>query len=206
MKNQIAELKKKLAETPSTDSPSAGTRTALDPPQIQKLRATLRQDDLNIGELSKRQGQIQDQIRILEGRIQSSPMVEQQLKELTRNYQSALDFYNDLLKKQQNSEIATHLAHQQEGEQFRVLDAPSLPTQPSSPKILNFAGGGLGGGAALGLAILYILMAMDQSLHTERDVEVFLKLPVLTSIPMLEAARIIKKNGGGERPTAVQIN
>src|SRR6266436_2297468 len=86
MKNQIAELKKKLAETPGTDSLSVGTRTAVEPPQIQKLRATVRQDDFNIGELTKRQGQIQDQIRTLEGRIQSSPMVEQQLKELMRNY------------------------------------------------------------------------------------------------------------------------
>jgi polysaccharide chain length determinant protein (PEP-CTERM system associated) len=206
MKNQIAELKKRLAETPSTDSPSAGTHTAADPPQIQKLRATVRQDDFNIGELTKRQGQIQDQIRILEGRIESSPMVEQQLKELTRNYQSALDFYNELLKKQQNSEIATDLAHQQQGEQFNVLDAPSLPTQPSSPKIQKFAGGGLGAGAALGLAILYVLMAMDQSLHTERDVELFLKLPVLTSVPMLEVAEIIKKNGHVVRPSVVQIN
>jgi polysaccharide chain length determinant protein (PEP-CTERM system associated) len=206
MKNQIAELKKKLAETPSTDSPSIGTHTAADPPQIQKLRGTLRQDDFNIGELTKRQGQIQDQIKILEGRIQSSPMVEQQLKELTRNYQSALDFYNELLKKQQNSAMATDLTHQQQGEQFNVLDAPSLPTQPSFPKIMNFAGGGLGGGAALGLAILYVLMAMDQSLHTERDVEVFLKLPVLTSVPRLEVAEVIKKNGDAARPSVVQIN
>ncbi len=206
MKNQIAELKKKLAETPGTDSLSVGTRTAVEPPQIQKLRATVRQDDFNIGELTKRQGQIQDQIRTLEGRIQSSPMVEQQLKELMRNYQSALDFYNELLKKQQNSAMATDLAHQQQGEQFNVLDAPSLPTQPSSPKILKFAGGGFGAGAALGLAILYVLMAMDQSLYTERDVEMFLKLPVLTSVPVLEAAEIIKKNGDVVRPSAVQIN
>jgi capsular polysaccharide biosynthesis protein len=71
---------------------------------------------------------------------------------------------------------------------------------------MNFAGGGLGGGAALGLAILYVLMAMDQSLHTERDVEVFLKLPVLTSVPRLEVAEVIKKNGDVVRPSVVQIN
>jgi len=206
MKNQIAELKKKLAESPSTDDPSAGTHAAVEPPQIQKLRATLRQDDFNISELTKRQGQIQDQIKVLEGRIQTSPMVEQQLKELTRNYQSALDFYNELLKKRQNSAMATDLAHQQEGEQFRVLDPPSLPTQPSSPKMLNFAAGGIGGGIALGLAILYILMAMDQTLHTERDVEVYLKLPVLASLPILEVADAGKRNKEVVRPSMVQIN
>ena len=102
--------------------------------------------------------------------------------------------------------MATDLAHQQEGEQFRVLDSPNLPMEPSSPKILNFAGGGFGGGIALGLAILYVLMAMDQTLHTERDVELFLKLPVLTSLPILEASDLSKKNGNVLRPSAVQSN
>jgi uncharacterized protein involved in exopolysaccharide biosynthesis len=115
-------------------------------------------------------------------------MVEQQLKELMRSYQSAADFYNELLKKRQNSAMATSLAHQQEGEQFRVLDPPSLPASPSFPKKINFVGGGLGAGLALGLAILYLLMAMDKTVHTERDVEVCLKLPVLASIPLLEVS------------------
>jgi polysaccharide chain length determinant protein (PEP-CTERM system associated) len=206
IKNQIVELKKKLAESPNSDNLPAGVRTAAESTQIQKLRATLRQDDFNIGELTKRQAQIQEQIRVLQGRIQTSPMVEQQLKELTRNYQSALDFYNELLKKQQNSAMATDLAHQEEGEQFRVLDPPSLPTQPSSPKVLNIAGGGLGGGIALGLAILYVLMAMDQTLHTERDVEMFLKLPVLSSLPVFDASESSNENREVLRPSVAQTS
>jgi protein tyrosine kinase modulator len=185
-RNQIKDLEKKMAETRNTDDPSSGSHTPAEPPQIQQLRATLRQDENNIADLTKRQGQIQGQIRVLEGRIQTSPMVEQQLKELTRSYQSALDFYNDLLKKQQNSAMATDLAHQQEGEQFRVLDPPSLPMNPSFPKYLNFAGGGLGGGFVLGLTMLYLLVVMDKTFHTEREVEMFLKLPVLTSLPVLQ--------------------
>jgi capsular polysaccharide biosynthesis protein len=53
--------------------------------------------------------------------------------------------------------------------------------------MLNFAGGGFGGGTLLALVILYLLMAMDKTLHTEREVEAYLKLPVLTSVPVLEA-------------------
>src|SRR5260370_41109720 len=102
--------------------------------------------------------------------------------------------------------MATRLDRESEGETFWVWDPPSLPTQPSSPKILNVAGGGLGGGMALGLAILYVLMAMDQSLHTERDVEMFLKLPVLASLPMLEASEISKKNMDVATPSMVQTN
>jgi len=69
-----------------------------------------------------------------------------------------------------------------------------------------FAGGGLGGGVALGLAILYVLMAMDQTFHTERDVEMFLKLPVLTSLPTLEASELSKTNGDVLGPSALQTN
>ena len=188
LENEIAELKNKIEQMPSADDSSIKPRKQTEPPQIQQLRTRIKQEELNYAELGKRQAKIQDQIRVIEGHIEASPMVELQLKELMRNYDSALAFYNELLKKRDNSAMARDLVHQQEGEQFRVLDPPSLPTGPSFPKMLNFAGGGLAGGAALGLAIVYLLMAMDKTLHTEREVEMYLKLPVLTSLPILEAA------------------
>ena len=74
-----------------------------------------------------------------EGRVQSSPIVEQQYKELTRNYQTALDFYNTLLKNNEQAAMATNLEQQQEGEQFRVLDPASLPDNLRSPKCQCFS-------------------------------------------------------------------
>ena len=186
-RSQIEELQKKIAAAPElADHPAAAQHATTEPSQIQQLRAGLHQQEINIADLMKRQTQVQEQIRVLQGRVQASPMVEQQLKELTRSYQSALDFYNELLKKRDNSAMATSLAHQQEGEQFRVLDPPSLPANPSFPNMPKFVGGGLAAGLALGLGLLYLLMLTDQTFHTERDVEICLKLPVLTSIPLLE--------------------
>jgi len=188
LKNQIEEMKKRTAEEQKNKSagnvsaPSAATQ----PPELQQLRARLRQDDINISDLNKRQGQIQDEIRELRTRVQASPMVEQQLKELTRNYQTAQEFYNDLLKKWQNAGVAGELENQQQSEQFLIVDPPSLPVQPSFPKKINFAGAGLGTGMALGVAILYWLAISDKALYTERDVELALKLPVLALVPMLE--------------------
>ena len=124
----------------------------------------------------------------MQARIQASPVVEQGFKELTRNYQTALDFYNELLKKRANSEMATDLEHQQDSEQFRVLDPPSLPEKPSFPNKPVFAGGGLSAGLALGLSIMYLLAFNDKTLYTERDVEICLKVPVLTLIPTLDLA------------------
>jgi len=185
LKHSIEEMKRRIKETPKADVPASETAQTLkkEPQQIQQLRANLRQNELNIEELTKRQVQIQKQIGVLQARVEESPIVEQQLKELTRNHQSALDFYNELLKELNHSTMTSDLQQQQEGEHFSVLDPPSLPNQPSFPKKLNFAGGGLGAGFALGMGILALILISDQAIYTERDVELCLKLPVLGLIP-----------------------
>jgi len=129
---------------------------------------------------------MQEQVRVVQSRLQASPVVEQQLKDLTRSYQAASDIYNELLKKRQNSAMATDLEHEQQGETFKVLDAPSLPSSPSFPKKSVFVGGSLGAGLALSLGILYLLALSDKAMYSERDVEVCLKLPVLTTVPSFD--------------------
>ena len=197
-RNQLEQLKRRMSEAPKGGgTPVNAQAGGIEPPAIQQLRARLRQDDLNISDLLKRQGQTQNQISILQGRIQSTPAVEQQYKELTRNYQSALEFYNDLLKKHDQAAISSDLNRQQQGEHFNVLDAASLPMTPSFPKKTTFAGMGAGGGLALGLAILYMLSALDPSMHTERDVEVCLQLPVLAVVPSVAPAGRMQASNNG---------
>ena len=184
LKSQIEDLKRKLDEDPTQKKHSDSAQANLhEPPQVQQLRVKVKQDEMAIAELTRRQSQIQDQIRVIQARVQASPMVEQQFKELTRNYQTASEFYNNLLKNRDNAAMATDLEHQQEGETFKVLDAPSLPSTPSFPKKIVFVGGGLGAGLALALGIMYLLAVSDKSMYSERDVETCLKLPVLTMVP-----------------------
>jgi polysaccharide chain length determinant protein (PEP-CTERM system associated) len=188
VRSQIDQLRKRMADAPKASNATSNAQAGIEPPAVQQLRAKLHQEDLNIADLAKRQGQIQSQINVLQGRIQSTPAVEQQFKELNRNYQSAQEFYNDLLKKHDQAAMSRDLNRQQQGEQFRVLDPPSLPMSPSFPNKPLFAGVGFGGGLALGLATLYLLAALDSSMHSERDVELCLKLPVLAMVPTLALA------------------
>ena len=188
LKARIATLKNKIATAPRVEEKTEKESTAVltEPLQIQQLRAKLHQDVLNVADMTNQQTQMQKQIHALENRIQSSPLVEQQYKELTRNHQTALDFYNNLLKNREQAAMATSLQQQQEGEQFRMLDPASLPDKPSFPNVPVFLGGGAGAGFALGLGILFMLAVNDRSLHTERDVETYLKLAVLATVPLFD--------------------
>ncbi len=203
LKTQIEDLKKRMSEEPAVGTSANPSRTKThEPPQLQQLRAKIRQDEVSIADLTRRQTQIQDQIHMIQGRVQSSPMVEEQFKELTRNSQAATDIYNELMKKRANSAMAADLEHQQQSETFRVLDAPSFPSHPSFPKLPIFVGGGSGAGLVLALGVLYALAMLDKAMYTERDVEKCLKLPVLVSVPAMSIAGLnldkVKAGGHGK--------
>src|SRR5262245_16760946 len=140
-KSQIEQLQQRIASAPRGAQSVTATTGEIEPPQIQQLRAKIKQDDMSVADLTKRQAQIQSQIGVLQGRLQLSPAVEQQFKELTRSYQAASDSYNDLLKRHAQATIAKEFTHEQQGEQFSLEDPPSLPMTPSFPKKPIFAGG-----------------------------------------------------------------
>jgi polysaccharide chain length determinant protein (PEP-CTERM system associated) len=188
-KNDIAALKRQLAESnaqKATSDASKIQKSAVEPLQVAQLRAQVHNLELVIAEKAREQGQIKEQIKFYQERVQSTPGVEQQFKELTRGYETALLSYNELQKKRDESAMAADLERKQQGEQFRVLDPANLPDKPSFPNRPLFAAGGVGAGLALGLAIAFLLEMRDSSLKTERDVEFTLHLPVLAMIPEIE--------------------
>lgn len=203
LKAQIEDLQKHLAEESAgtAPEPTPGKKpmpTRHEPAAIQQLRAKIKQDDMNIAEFTKAQGQIQQRIAVLQGRVQSSPIVEEQYKDLTRNFQTAQEIYNGLLKNQADAAEATDLEQQQESERFQVLDPPSYPNSPSFPDPLKFTGGGLGGGFVFGIGILYLIAMNDKAMYSERDVEVCLKVPVLTVVPSMDLAMSRNKRDMGQ--------
>jgi polysaccharide chain length determinant protein (PEP-CTERM system associated) len=196
-KADVAALQKKIAEGEGAKGPSdAGRaqRATVEPLQITQWRAQIHTAEQIIAEKTKEQEQIKVQIKLYQERIQASPVVEEQYKELTRGYQTALDSYNDLLKKRDQSAMSRDLAQQQQSEQFSILDPANLPDKPTFPNRPLFALGGLAGGLALGIGITLILELQDKSLRTERDVEFALRLPVLAMVPDIEPMSTRKPN------------
>ena len=204
-KADVAALQKKIAESESAKSPAdqaAGQKSIVEPAQITQWRAQVHTAEQLIAEKTREQEQIKQQTKLYQGRVQASPVVEQEYKELTRGYQTALDSYNDLLKKRDASAMSQSLNQQQQGEQFRVLDPANLPSKPSFPNRPLFAAGGLGGGLALGLGLAFLLEMHDTSLKTERDVEFALQLSVLAMLPVIEPVTGKKSNVKAVRATA----
>jgi polysaccharide chain length determinant protein (PEP-CTERM system associated) len=187
-KNDIAVLKQKIAQSEqqkSATAPDKNTHATAEPTQILQLRAQIHQYDQVIKERTAQQEQIKRQIEIYQARVAASPGVEQEYKLLTRDHQTVLDSYNDLLKKRDASAMSTKYDQSKQNDRFHVLDPANYPNEPSFPKLPIFAGGGLGAGLMLGLGISLLMEIHDTSMRSEHDVEVVLRLPVLAMIPVI---------------------
>jgi polysaccharide chain length determinant protein (PEP-CTERM system associated) len=188
MKRRIADLEAQIAHSSATPdtAPETSSVKRADSPQLQQLKAQLHAAQQSIASAKQDQAQIAQQIRTYEGRIESSPKVEEEYKAITRDHETALAFYNSLLNKMNESSMATALEQREQGEQFSVIDAPNLPDSPTFPNRLVFAGGGLAGGLFLGLLIAGWLEYRDTSLRNERDIWAFTKLPTLGVISHID--------------------
>ena len=193
LKNDIAAVQKKIADSSakaddkSTPPPASTNRP--EPAQIQQLRLQVHQIDIVIKQKTQEQVRLKQQLGSYQARLSMTPAVDQEYKAITRDHETAMQFYNELLAKTNQSEMAANLEQQQQGEQFLIMDSADFPEKPSFPNRPLFAGAGLGLGLALGLGITLLLEYRDKSLRTEGDVEVFLHLPTLAMVPTVEAAK-----------------
>lgn len=199
-KSDIAAIKKQLAgldDSSAKPSDAANDKgSAAEPPEIRALRLQVHQYEDMIAQASRDQKKLQQEITVYEGRVASSPGVEEEYKELARGYDNAQKVYQDDLAKQSTSKMATQAEQDQEGERMALLIPADLPDSPSFPNRLLFAGGGLGAGLILGLGLTLWLEVREKCIRTEADAEAATGLPILVSVPWVLQSE--PENGNGK--------
>jgi len=199
-KADIAEVKKKLAEVDNAAAQASDTATdkasATEPPEIRQLRLQVHQYSDVIAAATRDQKRLQEEIGVYQGRVAISPSVEEQYKQLARDYTNAQKNYEDLLANKSKADLTVKMNNQSQGERMVELEAATLPEAPSFPNRLFFAGGGLGAGLVLGVGLALWLELRDKSIRNEADAEAALELPMLVAIPWVgEATENANGNG-----------
>src|SRR5215472_5836224 len=97
-KRKISDLKKEIQQN-GTPGAAGGSSVKVESPQLQTLHAQITSIDDMIQQKRRVQARIQGEIGTYQGRLQASPLVSAKYKELTRDYQTAQQFYDSLLTK-----------------------------------------------------------------------------------------------------------
>lgn len=158
--------------------------------QVQTQIAT---KQMEIDTLKQNQAQMERVIAEYNKRLQDAPLNEQQYNALIRDFNLAKTEYEEMSKRHEEAQTAQNIEEHKAGENLEVLDPASLPEQPAEPNRLAWAGIGTCVGLGLGIMLAAAQEVKNTSLKNLKDVRAYTNMPVLSSIPLLENALLVRR-------------
>ena len=184
LKAQIERLETEIAEAPPAERGRSG-------PLVTDLRAIallreLETARLDLSARKRREERIHSEIEALQAKVDDTPIHEQELRNMTRDYANLTATYHTLLSKKYEAAISRNLEHAQKGQQFKLLRPARVPATPSwpDPLILLPAGGVLG--LAVVLALIVIAEIRHPAFRSVGRLTRVIGLPVFASIPRID--------------------
>lgn len=196
LKAQIERLETEIAEAPPSDD--RGTKAVLADPRALALQQEIENEQYDLKARRKREARIRSEIEVLQVKVEETPVREQELRNLTRDYANLTATYHTLLSKKYEAAISRNLELAQKGQQFKLLRPAQVPKSPSSPDPLFL----VPAGTALGLAVVGALIVIWEIRHPAfRSVSRMTRiigLPVFASIPRIDNDAIYEASPSGD--------
>jgi succinoglycan biosynthesis transport protein ExoP len=143
--------------------------------------------------LQKDQDSINSRLAAFQARIEASPINEQKYMAMMRDRAIAAQRYEELEHKQQLTKQGIEINNRKAGETLDLLDPASLPETPTAPNRWQIVMMGAFAGLMAGFAMAGAKEMKDTSLKNLKDVRAYTNLPVLSSIPLLENALLVRR-------------
>lgn len=162
-------------------------------PIVAQLRGQVEANLLETENLTRDEQRLRLEIAQYQTRLRLTPVREQELTGILRDYELFKQDYETLLGKQLSAQLTANLEEQQAGQHFRLVDPPSLPSTPSGPKRAQISLGALGGGLALGVVLAFLLDLRTRSFHTEKEVKRAFDAPLVVGVPLVMTPEELRK-------------
>ncbi|RKX62512.1 MAG: hypothetical protein DRP37_01355 [Thermodesulfobacteriota bacterium] len=149
------------------------------------LRYQLKGLDFDIKAVKESSNKVRKQIAVYQERIEETPKREQELVDLTRDYDNLRLSYESLLTRKIEAEQAAALERRQKGEQFRVIDPARIPVVACKPDLKKILAMTLLLAAGTGFGLAFGLEFLSKAFYDPDKVTKALNIPVLACLPLL---------------------
>jgi uncharacterized protein involved in exopolysaccharide biosynthesis len=160
---------------------------------IENEKNLIKQNEMQAAKVQKDLAATQKDIDDYQARLKETSGIEAGYNEMIESQRLATQEYQRLQAQQQLTQQNNALLERKAGENLDIIDPPSLPVQPTSPKRWLIIGAGTAISFILGLALAGVQEAKDTSLKNLKDVRAYTNLPVLSSIPLLENTMVVRR-------------
>ena len=172
------------AETDNGNNVEIPEKNPEDLDVIAQFKLQLKAINNELRQLQKIYDRIQAQIKIYQARLENIPKREQELKDMTRDYQNLMETYRMLMNKKIQAAMSETLEKRQQGEQFRIIDparTPEVPIKPDVPRLL-LMGFFIAFAVGVGLSVL-LEFVIDRKIYDSGLLERQFNIRVLATIP-----------------------
>ncbi len=152
-------------------------------PAFDQLNSQLQTVEIQIDDLTRRLSVAENERQALSDKVRLAPQVEADLKRLNRDYDVLLNQYEKLIQKRESAQLARELDEGKKRIEFRTVEPPVRPVEPSGPPhglfmlVVLMLGGGVGGAFVIGRFLLSDTVLTSAQLQSQ-----FPSLPVMGGV------------------------
>lgn len=152
---------------------------------LPRSKRSIKDFDDELTRLKAEEQDLRERIATLQLRFDTTPGVQQDYLQFEREYSTAKENYDQLVRKYDDARLAESIETGHQGENFRILDAAIPPEGPSAPNRLRLFLMGLLLAFAVAAASVVAREQFDTSFHSVDDLRDFTAVPVLATIPQI---------------------
>lgn len=171
------------------EAPPAAGKNLVPNPVYEQVKLSLIQQEGIIAALRNRVEASRVEVEKWTGMAKLVPEVEAQLAQLNRDYEIVARGYAELRKRQESAKLANDLETRAHKIQFRVIDPPTVPLNPSGPNRPLLLAAVLVAGVVVGVGFAFLLVQINTTFSSVHRLRSTFTLPVLGRISAIVSRR-----------------
>jgi len=155
-------------------------------PVIQSLQIQVNQLENQVASIKVRRDNYANQVKDLENKIHILPEIEAELTALNRGYEITKQQYEKLLARKETAQLAKQADETTSKINFRIIDPPRAPVEPTGPKRILFLFVSLVFGASVGIGLSFLFSQINPVVTSRNQVTKETGIPVFGVISAAE--------------------
>jgi polysaccharide chain length determinant protein (PEP-CTERM system associated) len=154
-------------------------------PVFQQLKVQVSTAEAAVASIKARVAEHEEAYKELKAMANMVPQVEAEMSQLNRDYEVNKANYEKLLARRESAQISGEMEQTNEGLDFRIIDPPRVPLQPTGPNRPLLYTVVLLVGVLVAFGFALIMSQVRPTFHDKQGLREFTGLPLLGSVSMI---------------------
>jgi len=189
----VAKTKRAIAALEALPPAEAKRGRKPDNPVYTNLKSQIESTIAQVASMRTERDELRTKLALFDMRVSQTPEVEREYLELVRDMDSSRNRFRELRDKQMQAQVAEQLERGRKAERFTLIEPPIFPEKPYRPNRTLIVMLGLLLAVVGGVGAAALREALDQTVHSPRDVMRVIQAPVLAVLPVLPSPMLVRR-------------